>query len=1009
MRASPLQISRMLAWMLLPLAAMPAHAAGVVISQVYGGNGSTFARDYVELFNAGSSPVDISGWSVQYASATGTGHFSGNGATALAGILQPGQYYLVGLASSAAGAALPAVDASGTSNLSGTNGKVVLVNVASGLSCNGGSAPCSAAQQAQIVDLVGYGSANYYESAAAPALTSTSALLRAAGGCTDSNSNAADFTAGTPAPRNSATPLNPCGGGVVNAPVVAVCGSLTVDAGVGGSLALSASDADSLVDQAAIVSAPMAGIALSAITPATVDGESAHVSLLVDASVPAGSYPVQVRFANNEAQSATCSASVTVQASALTPVHQIQGSGAASPLNGMTVTTSGVVTAVFPNLKGYYLQDPSGDGDTATSDGIFVYVGGTSAVNVGDGIRLQATVTEYFGVTELTAPANVVLMSTGNTVTPVPVSLPEPVNGDLERYEGMLVEIVTPMTVAQNYFQGRYGQVTLSAGGRLFKPTNVHRPNSAAALDMAQDNARRVLILDDGSSLQNPNPIPYIGADATLRAGDTVTQLVGVIDYGLITSSNPGPMDYKLHPVRPPVFSRDNPRTSAPEAVGGNIRVASANLLNYFTTISSGGACYPGNTAADCRGASTAAELQRQRDKMLAALAAVNADVFGFMELENNGDTAVQDVATRLNALLGAGTYAVVPKPAAAGSTGTDAIRVGMIYKPGKLALAGPALSDTDAINNRPPLAQTFVAANGEKFSVVVNHLKSKGCSSAAGADLDQGDGQGCYNDRRQQQADRLLQHFIPLIKSTAGDDDVLVIGDLNAYGMEDPVVMLTDGGLVNEAEKHLPGHYSYIFDGESGALDHVLATPALDTQVAGITEWHINADEPSVIDYNTEFKPQDLYSATPYRASDHDPVLVGLDLVKKLNGSAGRDILVGTAGDDVLTGGAGADTLTGGGGRDRFVYASLLDGVDTLTDFQSGNDLLVLAPLLQSLGIASANPLADGVVTCAASGANAVIGIDADGIAGPARSRALAVVRNMGCAGLAQPANFDF
>src|SRR6185369_3904048 len=247
--------SRWVAGCVLVAGACSAHAAGnVVISQVYGAGSNanaTYQNDFVELFNRGTTAVNLSGWTVQYASATGTGNFNGNGIAALSGTLQPGQYYLVKLAAGnpVNGAPLPiAADATAsTPNLSGTAGKVVLVNGA-GLACNGSSNPCSPTQLAQIVDLVGYGGANYSEGGSpAPAPSITTADLRLNAGCTDTDINSADFTTGAPAPRNTSSPLSPCGS-PSNAPVIASCpASFAVELGTGGAANLSASDADGFV------------------------------------------------------------------------------------------------------------------------------------------------------------------------------------------------------------------------------------------------------------------------------------------------------------------------------------------------------------------------------------------------------------------------------------------------------------------------------------------------------------------------------------------------------------------------------------------------------------------------------------------------------------------------------------------------------------------------------------------------------------------------------------------
>lgn len=797
-------------------------------------------------------------------------------------------------------------------------------------------------------------------------------------------------------------------GGTINQPIATSCpAGAAFDQGTGGALALSATDADSVVNAATLGATTPAGISLNAFQAATFDGGTATASLVVAGSLAVGSYPVQVTFSNNELQNALCNLTVTVNGSLTIP--QVQGIGAQSPLVGQSATVRGVVTLVSNN--GFFMQDPVGDGDASTSDGIFVFTNSAPAANVvvGNELSVTGTVTEFRTgtgaqavarpVTELTSPS-ISLLSTGHTVSPTVITLPEVAEGELERYEGMLVHIATPLTASQNFFQGRYGQVTLSAEGRLEKPTNRYPAGSPDALAMEDDNARRRILLDDGVSIQNPDPTPYLGADNTLRAGDVVAAgVTGVIDYGLATNLTDGLSDYKIHPTEPVVFSRDNPRPGTPAAVGGNVRVGAFNVLNYFTTIDEAGSpgCFPGGTRSDCRGADSAAEFTRQRDKIVPAILGLNADVVGLMEIENNGNNAAQNLVGALNAVAGAGTYATVSMPT--GGTGTDAIRVAMIYKPGRLSVVGTARSDTNGVHNRPPLAQTFAAANGERFSVIVNHFKSKGsCPSGSGPDADLGDGQGCWNATRLAQSQALLG-FISQIQSTSGSSDVMVVGDINAYGKEDPILEMTNGGLVDQIARFSDFGYSYVFDGEAGYLDHGLATSSLSAKVTGAIHWRINADEPSVIDYNTEFKPTDHYTKTVYRSSDHDPVLVGLSLRKAVNGSTGRDTLVGTAGDDLINAGAGADTVTGGAGSDVFVYTNLRDAGDRITDFLPGTDRIELTALLQSIGYTGGNAIADGVVRLVDSAAGLVLQIDSDGTAGPLTARPLATLTGVSAA----------
>lgn len=714
-----------------------------------------------------------------------------------------------------------------------------------------------------------------------------------------------------------------------------------------------------------------------------------------------------------------------------TPIYTIQGSGSASPLVGQVLSTTGVVTKV--NNNGFFIQDLIGDGNPATSDGIFVFTSTAPAVAVGNLVRVTARVTEFntgaatnadtlaHTVTELSSVSSTTVIGTGYAIPPTPLSLPLAAGDSFERFEGMLVAISQSMTVQQNYFEARYGQLTLGAGGRHETPTNRFRPGAQAAT-LADEQARGRLILDDGSSVQNPNPTPYAAAfNGVPRAGDTVGPLTGVIDYGLTTASNAGAGAYRLHPTEAPVFSASNPRMTAPEAVGGNVRVASMNVLNFFTTFTNG-ATASGQTgqgctlgastlAGNCRGADSATEFARQRTKIVEALAGLNADVVGLMEIQNNGSVAPQNLVDALNARVGAGTYAVVPDPAT--GTGTDAIKVAMIYKPAKLVRSGASASDVAAINNRPPLAQTFAAANGEKFTVIVNHLKSKGsCPAASDADAagntDSGDGQGCWNARRLQQA-QALRSFVALQQIASASNDVLLIGDMNAYAQEDPIYDLTSSGYVDQVGRFTPVlGYSYVFDGTAGRLDHAISTATMSPKVARTVHWHIDADESQAQDYNLEFKQPacatcapDPYTPTLYRASDHDPVLLGLNLYKVISGTTGRDVLVGTPGDDIITGGAGADTLSGGGGRNVFVYTSLRDAGDTITDFVPAADRLDLRALLASLGWQGTDPVAEGWVRFVDGAGGTSVQVDADGPAGAAVFRPLLTLTGVTAASL--------
>jgi predicted extracellular nuclease len=269
------------------------------------------------------------------------------------------------------------------------------------------------------------------------------------------------------------------------------------------------------------------------------------------------------------------------------------------------------------------------------------------------------------------------------------------------------------------------------------------------------------------------------------------------------------------------------------------------------------------------RGARTAAEFARQSAKIVAALRVIDADVVGLVEIENNGNKAVNHLLGKLNAAYGKAVYAAVPDPSQ--GTGSDAIKVAFIYKPQQVTRVGASISFPSAVFERVPVAQTFRLKSvpaSPPFTTVVNHFKSKGSCPESG---DKDAGQGCWNNKRVQQAQELLKFVAQLDKRSGGN--VLVVGDLNAYGEEDPIRALRAGGLVSLNLRVPAEHrYSFVFDAQAGDLDHALATPKLAERVAGITKWHINSDEPEI-----EREGGNVESVTPFRSSDHDPLLLGL------------------------------------------------------------------------------------------------------------------------------------
>ncbi|WP_305852048.1 ExeM/NucH family extracellular endonuclease [Tolypothrix sp. PCC 7910] len=604
----------------------------------------------------------------------------------------------------------------------------------------------------------------------------------------------------------------------------------------------------------------------------------------------------------------------------VTKINQIQGSGTTfNSAFGGTRTIEGVVVASFSSgLSGFYVEeeDADWDNDPTTAEGIFVYdPTGLFSGSVGSKVRITGTVGEYTSsssniagtgnssLTQLSGLTSVLNLGTAALPTVTNVVLPVADASVLERYEGMLVNVSSSsgsLVVTETFKLGRYGQVGLSGGDRLGQYTQFNAPSVngyANYLTNLQDN---YIILDDGSTAQNPDPVIFarggqpLSATNTLRGGDTIASISGVLDERF--------EGYRIQTPTPTNFQPTNAREAIAPSVGGKLRVASANLLNFFNgngiDANNDGLIDGGFPTS--RGANTAIEFKRQIDKTVQEVLGLNADVFGYNEMENDGygsTSAVQELVDALNAATAPGTYAFVIPPASAlnssGGFGGDEITVGFIYKtsavriaPGTnvAALTTGIFDQVTTRVQRPSLAVTFERlANGtptnETFTAVINHFKSKGSAANLPGDADQNDGQGLSNATRTQAAQELAAWLATNPTGTT-DPDYLVMGDLNSYRLENPITT-----LINAGYNSLFGSesYSYQFNGQWGSLDHALANVSMSSQVTGAAKWHINSDEPVVLDYNTEFKTANqinsFYNVDPFRTSDHDPIVVGLNL----------------------------------------------------------------------------------------------------------------------------------
>jgi len=559
-------------------------------------------------------------------------------------------------------------------------------------------------------------------------------------------------------------------------------------------------------------------------------------------------------------------------------IYEIQGDGESSPLEGEFVSTEGVVTADFQDdhqIKAFFIQSESPDNNPETSEGILVYNNDTD-VRVGDRVQVIGKVYEYKTLTEI-IHATIIILDNGIPLPePSKIHLPLASEDALEAFEGMRVKLTQRLTVSDVYSLGKYGQFTVS-NGRLMIPTSVVSPGEEAQ-NLAGKNKLNQIIIGDPSDEQNPDPVIFpnsgLTAENSLRAGHEIENVVGVLRYAY---------GYQVHPTESFDLYKDaNPRLSEPPHTNNHLTVASFNVLNYFNGDDFEGSLFPTE-----RGADTEEEFIRQRNKIINAIIALRADVVGLMEIENDGfgdESAIQDLINGLNDKDNR-TYAFVDPGLE--KIGTDVITVGIIYDTNRVEEAGNAATlTTDAFAdlNRPPLAQSFKdLRSNEIFTVVVNHFKSKGCYDVTGENADQGDGQGCWNPVRTQASIDLMA-WLDTNPTGADDPDLLIIGDLNAYAMEDPIRAFEEKEFTNLSRLfHGKKAYSYVYYGQAGYMDYAISSKHLTPHITSVYHWAINADEPTCLDYNTEYKSEDqiedLYSDSPFRSSDHDPVIIGLDL----------------------------------------------------------------------------------------------------------------------------------
>lgn len=881
------------------------HPAGVqgvsgniVISQVYGGGGNSGAplkNDFIELFNRGNNAVDVTGWSVQYASATG----SSWQVTALSGSLPPGGYFLVQQAGGANGADLPTPDATGSITMSSSNGKVALVSNTTPLS---GTCPASAS----IVDLVGYGSSNCSEGSPAPALGNTTAAVRAGNGCSETDNNSTDFAAAAPVPRNSAATPNACGSTTTGPSGTGAATPNTLLPGATTLLTVTVTPGTNPASTGLAVRgdlSPIGGAGSQEFFDNGTNGDATagdsifSFQATVAGGTSAGAKSLAITITDDQSRTGNATVALTIQSPPVA-VHDIQGNGTTSALAGQNVITSGIVTALKSN--GFFIQTPDAiaDNDLNTSEGIFVFTSSAPPATavIGNLVNVSGTVQEFIpssdplsaSLTELVGPLSVSVASTGNAL-PAPIMLtatdtnPGGSLAQLEKYEGMRVQANSLTVVAPTQGSISEANATSNSNGIFYAViTGVARPFREPGIEVPESLPAMPCCIPQFDG--NPERL-RVDSDAQpgtaaleVTTGAIVTGVVGVLDYGART--------YTILPdaATMPVVTNNRSATALPDAAADEFTIAAINLERFYDDQDDPAISEPVLTA-------TAYQNRLHKAALTIRTILRAPDVLGIVEIENLA--TLQALATKINNDAVAAGQAN-PGYQAFLEEGNDpgGIDVGVLIKGTRVSVVeikqeaktetytNPTSGLQDILHDRPPLLvrATIQPPAGAPFpvTVIVNHLRSL-------TDIADAANGPRVRAKRLAQAQSLAK-LIQARQIADTTEHIIAVGDFNAFQFNDGYVdvlgtisgtpaaadnvLLASADLVNPDLVNLTGQaaadekYSFVFGGNAQALDHMLVTTNLLTRVSRFSYARSNADFP-------ESWRND--SRRPERLSDHD------------------------------------------------------------------------------------------------------------------------------------------